>query len=139
MSDDEVYNRRRDTLNVELSQACWDAILNSECDFYGAADNQFRLNSTTWEAVEDPDDGYRSHLGFIEANPEKPAILFNEPIARIMVERFVGKRDDNDYYDMEGYRLRDVVDGHVWLYIGTDGYDDYYPCFVFDYRPKVTP
>lgn len=28
-------------------------------------------------------------------------------------------------------------DGHVWLRIGTDNTDDYYPSFVFFYQPRT--
>ena len=30
----------------------------------------------------------------------------------------------------------DVEDGHVWLTFGTEWYDDYYPMFRFEYKPK---
>jgi len=41
----------------------------------------------------------------------------------------------NDEF-FEGYEFRDIEDGHMWLKIGTDYADEYYPCFVFRYTPK---
>jgi hypothetical protein len=36
--------------------------------------------------------------------------------------------------NFSGWVLLDVDTGHVWLQVGTDHGDDYYPCYTFDYR-----
>lgn len=99
--------------------------VGKEFDFYGAAENQFRIGDTTWLVVEDECDGYRSCLGEIKMPDGSTTILFNAPIARVRIE------DRGDIYV-----LVDTTDGHVWLQFGTDNADDYYPGFVFDYSPK---
>jgi hypothetical protein len=102
----------------------FDELVGKEFDFYGAAENQFRLGDTTWLAVEDEDDGYRSYLGSVEI-PLATTVLFNQPIARVRLE-------EHD----SAYKLVDTQDEHVWLEFGTDNSDDYYPCFYFSYTPK---
>jgi len=98
--------------------------------FYGVDNNFYKLDNTVWEAVEDPSDGYRSYLDSIEEkiNSDK-LIFFSEPLAEVKVI----KSDDNN---IDGYSLIDTKDGWVWLRIGTYDYDDYYPCFRFEYNPK---
>lgn len=80
-----------------------------------------------FEAVEDPDDGYRSMLKDIPRVPLTGHIFFRQPIARVRIEEDTA---------LEGYRLIDTKDGHVWLRFGTDRSDDWYPMFTFDYRPR---
>ncbi len=81
-----------------------------------------------FEAVEDPDDGYRSHLDDVNETSLVGLIFFRTPVATLTVAH-----DE----DLSGYRLFDK-DGHDWLRIGTDNYDDYYPCFTFAYTPPKT-
>ncbi len=78
-----------------------------------------------FEAVEDECDGYRSCLRELNPIPLEGKIFFAEPIARLTVEA-----DPS----LQGHRLVDES-GHVWLKMGTDYWDDYYPCFRFDYDP----
>jgi len=115
--------------------------VGNEFDFYGAAENQFKLNDTVWEAIEDPDDGYRSHMDTVLVKPDSQTIFFKQPIARVSLERFEGmKEEDPASYSTEkvdNWILRDVADQHVWLTFGTDNTDDYYPYFVFRYEPKA--
>jgi hypothetical protein len=46
----------------------------------------------------------------------------------------VAEEYDDNYSN--GVRFVDVKDGHVWLRFGTDNTDDYYPYFVFEYKPR---
>ena len=108
----------------------FEELVGREFDFYGAAEHQFRLDDTTWEAIEDEDDGYRSYLGSIEI-PKATTMLFGQPIARVRVT--VDKTDQHNLY-----RLMDIDGRHTWLTFGTENTDDYYPWFTFLYEPKST-
>lgn len=110
----------------------FDDLIGQTLDFYGVDTTYFKLGDTVWQAVEDESDGYRSLLGNIEA-ADANHIFYPQPLARVLVEQV----EDGTYhgYSFEGYQLTDA-DGHVWLIIGTEDYDDYYPTFIFDYSPK---
>ncbi len=102
--------------------------------FHGVDGNRFRLGLLddenkylTLEAVEDPDDGYRSMMEEVRFVKTKDSIFFKDSLG--MVRLFKSS-------DIDGYDLVDVGDNHVWLTIGTDVSDDYYPCFIFRYNPK---
>jgi hypothetical protein len=105
--------------------------------FYGVWDNQFKLNDKVFEALEDPDDGYRSYLGTI-AVVETESIFFPNPLAAVKVVKLqdielIGNKDE----PTDGYAIVDVFDGHIWLKVGTEYGDGYYPCFIFQYFPKL--
>jgi hypothetical protein len=106
----------------------FDDWLNGTYSFYGVCHNEFKLNDQVWEAIEDPDDGYRSYLGSIEKK-DSNGIFFPDPLAQVHLTH-----EDNGNRDV--YRLTDMNDGHIWLEFGTDDTDDYYPYFVFEYHPK---
>ena len=44
-------------------------LIGCEFDFHGAQGNLIRLNGVVYEFLEDPDDGYRSHLGAVRCTP----------------------------------------------------------------------
>jgi len=97
--------------------------------FYGVCNNLYKLNDVVWEAMEDESDGYRSYLESIVRVDGDRGIFFSSPLATVTVEKSTEYPDD-------GFKLVDIEDGHVWLEVGTDNYDDYYPCFRFEYHPK---
>lgn len=80
-----------------------------------------------FEAVEDEADGYRSMLAEVKAVPLEGLIFFRTPVAEVTVQ-------DDGASAFDGWRLVDDG-GHVWLRLGTDGTDDYYPMFAFRYDP----
>ena len=95
------------------------------------------LDGVVFEVLEDPDDGYRSHMAGVLARSDRDYSFYDKPFARIQIEKIsddVGSQDAVE--KMHGYRLVDVEDGHVWLMFGTEWYDDYYPMFRFEYKPK---
>ena len=102
-------------------------------DFYGVDNNSFCIGSggsrMALEAVEDEGDGYRSYFGCF-ATAQVGKIFFGSPIARVLFEKVPSASGS-----FHGWELFDVDTGHVWLRIGTDHVDDYYPCFVFEYNP----
>jgi len=96
--------------------------------FYGVCGNCYKLDDTVFEAIEDPSDGYRSYLSSIELVIEHQNVTFSRmPLA------FVNVVPNGS---IDGWNLKDAVDGHIWLEIGTDHTDDYYPFFIFRYTPK---
>lgn len=115
------------------------AVAGAQLDFYGVDNNCFKLGDAVYEALEDEDDGYRSYLRSINVTQTEGLIFFSQPLARVRVV-VAGSEARFGWSPYEPrssfYVLRDVVDGHVWLCIGTDGSDDYYPLFVFEYQPK---
>ena len=109
-------------------------LVDREYDFYGVDNNTFCIGSNgsrmALEALEDESDGYRSYFGCFATSPVGK-IFFGTPVARV---KFV----DSSEGPFSGWSLVDVVTGHVWLRVGTDNLDDYYPCFTFDYTPDTT-
>lgn len=103
-------------------------LIGEEVSFYGVDMNEFKLGDTVFEAIEDESDGYRSYLGSIEVKDSND-LFFPFPLATVKIEEF-----DDGY--TEGIKLVDVSDAHEWLIVGTSNYNDYYPYFVFDYKPK---
>lgn len=103
--------------------------MTKEFNFYGVDGNCYKLDDTIWEAMEDESDGYRSYLGSIEQIFTDKLIFFKDALAKVTVQEFEG---DN----VKGWNLVDVTDNHIWLFVGTDYQNDYYPCFRFEYHPK---
>ncbi len=114
---------------MTLSDA-FDALLDSEADFYGVDCNQFKLDDAIWEAVEDKADGYRSMLDVVLNRHLSDGIFFARALARVRIISH-----DDGFDDL--YKLVDVTDGHCWLRFGTGRYWDDYPLFIFDYCPKL--
>ena len=141
------------------------SLLGGIYDFYGVDNNVFCIGvdgvRLILEAVPDPGDGYRSYFGCFsyDASIDRP-IFFREPIAKVRLTEGGRSRrghscfcDGNDPYDSSrpdrpcaahaeeqrrnftGWVLTDVESDHVWLTVGTDYGEDYYPCFMFDYQP----
>ena len=106
------------------------AAVGSEFDFFGVDNLHYKLDDKVWLAVEDESDGYRSYLGSIEETSHSDLIFPAVPFARVRVKEY-------DRPSQEGFELVDVADGHVWLRVGTDNTDDYYPSFVFEYSAKM--
>lgn len=123
---DKVPNRFPDDILQTL--------IDREYDFYGVDNNTFCIGSNgsrmALEALEDESDGYRSYFGCF-ATSSVGKIFFGTPVARV---KFV----DSSAGPFSGWSLVDVTTGHVWLRVGTDNLDDYYPCFTFDYMPDTT-
>ena len=113
-----------------------DTMVGKEFEFYGVDSNEFKLDDTVYEAIEDESDGYRSYLESIVVK-KSGGIFFHRPVALVRVEELNGYHE-KCYGDFKGWQLVDIEDGHVWLIVGTENYDDYYPGFAFKYFPKTT-
>jgi hypothetical protein len=107
----------------------FEELVGKKVKFYGVDSTKFKLGKDIFEAVEDENDGYRSMLGSVEVRDPSGLVFFKRAIAEVTVVA-VSVRGGFD-----GWHLVDD-DGHVWLRLGTDDYDDYYPTFIFDYLPK---
>ncbi len=139
-SDNPTARSRRESADGKGHAGCFtsgtdfDSIIGKTCSFYGVDGNRFRVGigrrRQTFEAIEDPDDGYRSSLDKIATVDESPGGTF----FRTSVATVVPRRDD--LVSFRGWSLVDATTGHVWLRVGTDDADDYYPCFTVDYQPS---
>jgi hypothetical protein len=85
----------------------------------------FSLDGITYEAVEDPDDGYRIYMDEIKVI-EPVEKMFEVPV---VVEHI-------DKGDEETLAFRDKRNGKTVLTLGTDYSESYYPFYVFDYTPQ---
>lgn len=103
--------------------------------FYGVDNLHFKLGDKVYEVLEDGDDGYRSYLGSVEVRETSGLIFFGKPVDEVVC---VKAPTDGDF---DGYDIKSLRDGHVWLRFGTDDSLDWYPSFVFRYQPraKVAP
>lgn len=88
----------------------------------------FRLDDTVYGAVEDPDDGYRSHMQELITSDR-------EMINEFSPQKVIGQYSDNGSEDI--LRLIDAETGKVVLEVGTNYCDDYYPCFVASFHPEA--
>jgi hypothetical protein len=68
-------------------------------------------------------------LGEVKHVPLDGLIFFSRPVATLTLKEAAST--------VSGYQLVDD-DDHCWLEIGTDNYEDYYPCFTFRYDPPKT-
>jgi len=117
-------------------------LFDKEFYFYGVFNNMFKIDDLVMEALEDPNDGYRSSMGAVchyKSKDDVKTQFHKKPLARVELEAFNGALEDLglDSYDdnFDGYVLRDLDTNHIWLVFGTDHADDYYPCFKFWYNP----
>lgn len=98
---------------------------NTLYSFYGVWGNEFKLGSIVFNAIEDPDDGYRSYLDSVPM-VKSDSTFYTKPIVNVYFtkvgEDFIYLKDEKQ---------------HTWLSVGTDHSDDYYPSFVFDYTPRT--
>lgn len=97
--------------------------------FYGVDNFHFKIGKLVFEAKENPSDGYRSYLESVVSAENINLIFYDQHLAMVKLVSY-------DNGEFQGHALVDK-DGHEWLKIGTDSSDDYYPCFIFTYQPKL--
>ena len=107
-------------------------LFGKKVDFYGVDNTTFCVGvgkkKFVFEAIENEDDGYRSYFDTVVSVPDN-GVFFKMPIARVIIKN----NDDGG----GGFLIIDAKDGHEWLRVGTENFDDYYPMFVFYYSPKI--
>ena len=114
-----------------------EALIGIDLDFHGAESQAFMVDGVVFEVLEDPDDGYRSHMAGVLARSAKDYNFYEKPIAKVRLEKISEEeREMGAVEKMHGYKLVDLDHDHVWLTFGTEWYDDYYPMFRFEYKPK---
>jgi hypothetical protein len=95
----------------------------------------FMLDGIVYTATEDPDDGYRSHMGSLTLG----ATISNTfPPQRVLCSYYEGRITDSDWNTANELLIaRDVVTGKEVLRVGTSNTDDYYPWFTADFDPTA--
>lgn len=90
------------------------------------------LDGVCYRAMEDPDDGYRSSMDYLE---ELPSPL--EGMTLFAPHKVVAKKAADSEYDKNDYlEFVDCETGKIVAEVGTDAVDDYYPGFVGRFDPK---
>jgi len=106
-----------------------DNLVGNRYNLYGVWDDHIKLNDTVYRIDVDPFDGYRSYLNGVTAVLQTPEMVFSTlPIAEIVVH-------EDRTECKNGYILKDDL-GHVWLELGTDHHDSWYPYVYMRYNPK---
>lgn len=91
---------------------------------------KFTIDDTTYMALEDPDDGYRSYMHELKVVEE----TCQTKLPNILVRCFM--RKSSDYQKDDVLVFVDVKSRKEILHVGTANYDDWYPYCVLDYRPE---
>lgn len=89
----------------------------------------FTLDGKTYTAIENPVDGYRSHMDEIKVTDTKLSNSF-DPVYVFCIMR------EGGYYRNEILDVYDTKNGKIVLSVGTKDVDDYYPSFVSDWMPE---
>jgi hypothetical protein len=89
---------------------------------------RFILDGVTYEAVENPDDGYRSYMEEIHTTSEICRYIFLQPVDVLCS---MDETEENDILI-----FKDVANGKTILRIGTEYTNDYYPYCVFEWMPE---
>jgi hypothetical protein len=88
----------------------------------------FVLDGKTYLAHENPEDGYRSDVGyFVELSGKA-----KKTMVPIKVRAEVYEGDDEGRF----LNLIDVANNEIILSVGTETYDSYYPQFVAQFMPE---
>lgn len=89
---------------------------------------KFTLDKTTYMAIEDPDDGYRSYLVDDLKVCDTPCRFQFPPV--VVLCRMI-ETDSREVLE-----FINLVNGKTILLIGTEETDDYYPYCVMEYHPE---
>ena len=115
---------------IEIATKAFKLLEDKEFYFYGVINNKFKIDDLVFEALEDPNDGYRSSLGAVVVTDDN-GNYHKRPLAKVKM-----------IYDDSGedllHKLIDVDTNHLWLTIGTGEFGDYYPYFMFRFNPDIT-
>ena len=106
-----------------LERKAWFGI--EQCNYI-----KFTLDGVTYIAIEDPDDGYRSYMEELEIS-EKPC-----KVKLPNIEVVCKMMEDSEYENNDVLQFIDILSGKEILSVGTENYDDYYPCCHLEYHPE---
>jgi len=90
----------------------------------------FVLDGKVYTAVEDPDDGYRSSMKEIKEGITQVKNIFSP------VKVLARMKPDDNYGKNDVLELINIANGKTVFEVGTDNYDDYYPCWVASFTPE---
>ena len=132
---------RRDTDEFNCMVGC-------TFDFHGEQSAMVRLNDMVYEFLQDPNDGYRSHLGAVACTPASEHTgFFPNSIAKVILvdtnnklswpDEWVPPFEEDRDAQFNGFYFIDAVDFHIWCQVGTQYFDAYYPMFFCKYNPKL--
>lgn len=95
----------------------------------------FKLDGVVYTAIENPDDGYRSHMGDLLVGGKEVANTFSG----VEVEGVYLEKDPEATWDYgcDILQLVDTTTKEIVLSIGTGNVEDYYPYFVGHFNPKA--
>lgn len=98
---------------------------------------RFQLNCVTFCATEDPEDGYRSSMREVRVSDE-PMLNSFQPVSVVCVYRDKPLKPllDEYYTKCDLLEIINCDNGKTILTVGTDNCDDYYPCFVANFKPE---
>ena len=97
---------------------------------------RFRLDGIVYMAIEDPTDGYRSHMKDLAVSRKEKMRNTFPPVRVIGRYREQGGPDrENEGADI--LELVDAVTGGIVLEVGTENTEDYYPYFVASFHPEA--
>ena len=96
-SDDWDENSRNRTYWKQVF-AHFAALEGMEMEYFGADEscNEFKLDDIIFKVLEDPDDGYRSHLGVIEYGQQSNSIFFRSSLGKVRLETYDGQNGADD-------------------------------------------
>ena len=94
---------------------------------------RFILDGVTYEALEDPSDGYRSYLKELDISNEKVSYTF--PAQKV----FGNMKDNSSYALNDVIQFKNVDTQEIVLEFGTDNHDDWYPSCVLGWYPENLP
>lgn len=98
----------------------------------------FRLDGVVYEAIENPEDDYRSSLGALRRAEDGTPMVNTFTPTHVKCEHIISRGDD--YYDTcDILRFTATGNGKTVLEVGTDNSDDYYPSCVLSFFPQDLP
>lgn len=95
----------------------------------------FQLGPTTYSMYEDPDDGYRSHLGKIEVDQHEITNTF-APCVVVCTHHTTAPAHFGNDKSVDILEIRCAETGKLIIEVGTDNTDDYYPSCVMSFNPE---
>lgn len=95
----------------------------------------FILDGKGYQAIEDPNDGYRSSMRSLRRVSVKAVKNRFEPIQVLCRHRTEGRYGDTD----DILEVLECTTGKTILTVGTSSTDDYYPSFVACWQPENIP
>lgn len=107
------------------------------CDFDDCQVMNFILDGMAYSAIEDPDDGYRSAMR--ELRVLEDSVVTNTFAPVKVVGRYQSQHGSeySEFVDRDDIlELIDASTGLVVLRVGTENFDDWYPCFIAEFTPE---